>query len=263
MKKNENPNPKSRLNRAPKSRGKFKAKGKKTVGDSKPSEDSGDSSKSSNKGKFSKFKKPFKKKPEVPEREQKFFHVYKPFGMLSQFSKEGEYSTLGDLELDFPRNVYPVGRLDKDSEGLLLLTNDRRMNNSLLDPTNKHEKEYWVQVEGQADQQALNKLKNGPIININGKKHQCLPCKVRRFSLPQWVPDRNPPIRKRANIPTTWLSITIVEGKNRQVRKMTAAVGLPTLRLVRYRIKGINIEKMAVGEINEWNKKDIYRVLFD
>ena len=206
-------------------------------------------------------KKPFKKKPPIPEKELRYYHVYKPYGMLSQFSKEGDHPTLADLELDFAKTIYPVGRLDRDSEGMLIMTNDRNLNTRVLEPTNRHEREYLVQIEGEPNRDALNKLTNGPEIKVGSKMHQCLPCKVKKIKAPTWLPDRNPPIRERANIPTCWLSITLTEGKNRQVRKMTASVGHPTLRLVRYRIEGVNIENMVSGEINEWDKADLYKSL--
>lgn len=206
-------------------------------------------------------KKPFKKKPPIPEKELRYYHIYKPYGMLSQFSQEGDHPTLADLDLDFAKTVYPVGRLDKDSEGMLILTNDRNLNTRLLEPTNRHEREYFVQIEGDPDREALNKLANGPEIKVGSKRHQCLPCEVKKIKAPDWLPERDPPIRERANIPTCWLSITLTEGKNRQVRKMTASVGYPTLRLVRFRMEGAHITDMVSGEINEWEKVDLYRAL--
>ncbi|MGK9368614.1 pseudouridine synthase [Melioribacter sp. Ez-97] len=176
-------------------------------------------------------------------KKYKYYLVYKPYGVLSQFSDDKGRRTLKSL-FPFPKDVYPVGRLDMDSEGLLLLTNDKRINSLLLNPEYCHEREYYAQVEGIPDESALEKLRKG--VMIKGK--QTLPAKVRLIDPPD-LPDRIPPIRKRLNIPTTWLSITLIEGKNRQVRKMTAAVGYPTLRLVRMRIENLRIARMNPGEV--------------
>lgn len=165
----------------------------------------------------------------------RYFLIYKPFGMLSQFTREGDHATLADLDFDFPKDVYPVGRLDADSEGLLLLTNDNFLKTKLLEPRNKHQRTYYVQVEGAATLQACETLRAGVRISINGKMYQTLPARVNLIDEPG-LPDRNPPIRFRKSIPTSWLSITLHEGKNRQVRKMTAAVNFPTLRLARWSI---------------------------
>ncbi len=187
--------------------------------------------------------------------EKRSFLVYKPYGMLSQFTREvAEHTTLADLPFDFPSDVYAVGRLDHDSEGLLLLSNDKTLNNSLLNPKNAHEREYWVQVEGDITDAAIQQLQTGLIININGKQHKTLPAKVTKIATPQ-LPERNPPVRFRANIPTSWISIVLCEGKNRQVRRMTAAVNFPTLRLVRARILSHNIEGMQLGDVCEISLK--------
>ena len=170
---------------------------------------------------------------------------------MSQFTREvAEQATLADLDFEFPSDVYAVGRLDYDSEGLLLLTNDKTLNERLLNPKNAHTREYYVQVEGSATDEAVEMLCNGVEISINGKKHKTLPAIVKKIETPQ-LPDRVPPIRFRATIPTSWLSITLQEGKNRQVRRMTAAVGFPTLRLVRVRIQNYTISSMNAGDICE------------
>ncbi len=169
--------------------------------------------------------------------------------MLSQFSREGNHQTLADLK-SVPRDVYPAGRLDADSEGLLLLTNDGAFIKALLDPSNGHERTYWVQVEGEINKDALEKLANGVEINLKGKRHHTLPAKAARMNEPT-LPLRNPPVRYRASIPTSWISLTLNEGKNRQVRRMTACVGFPTLRLVRWQIDALTIEGMMPGDIIE------------
>jgi len=163
--------------------------------------------------------------------------IYKPYGMLSQFTREvPSHITLADLDYTFESDVYPVGRLDADSEGLLILTNDKTLNNKLLNPKNKSPKTYLIQVEGEPNKEAINQLEGGVNIRIKGKEHKTLPCSVSYLNYDPILPDRNPPIRKRQSIPTTWLSITLIEGKNRQVRRMLAVVNHPVLRLVRSKI---------------------------
>jgi len=181
----------------------------------------------------------------------KYYALYKPFGVLSQFTGEEGEKTLKSIG-DFAKDIYPVGRLDKDSEGLLILSNDKQLVDLLLNPKHQHEKEYFVQVEGVPDDESLKKLTDGVVI----KGYKTLPAKIRRISGPK-LPERIPPIRFRKNIPTSWLSITITEGKNRQVRRMTASVGFPTLRLVRVRICNIHLQNLHVGEIRELSVAEI------
>ena len=161
-----------------------------------------------------------------------------------------------------PADVYPVGRLDHDSEGLLLLTNDTSLNHRLLNPSFAHEREYWVQVDGDIHEKALHELQTGVSITINGAKYRTRPCKATRFTNTPAVPDRDPPIRFRKEIPTSWIKLVLTEGKNRQVRKMTAQTGFPTLRLIRYRIGGITLDGLLPGQLREMNKNDIYTRLF-
>ncbi|MBO0933099.1 pseudouridine synthase [Fibrella aquatilis] len=175
--------------------------------------------------------------------------IYKPFNMLSQFSPEGEKATLADLPYSFRRDVYPVGRLDADSEGLLLLTSDKSVNHRLLNPRFAHARTYYVQVDGAITDEAIHQLADGVTITIDGKPHQTLPAQARRLTEEPDLPPRNPPIRFRANIPTSWIALTLTEGKNRQVRKMTAAVGFPTLRLVRWAIGHLTAANMRPGDV--------------
>jgi len=184
-----------------------------------------------------------------------YYVLNKPYAVLSKFTEKDGRKTLKSL-FNFPKDVYPVGRLDMDSEGLLLLTNDKFLTNYLLNPKNNHEKEYNVQVEGIPTEKSLEKLRNGVI--IEGKK--TLPAKVKIIDDPKFPP-RIPPIRERKTIPTSWISIVIVEGRNRQVRKMTAAVGYPTLRIVRVRIKNIFLGQLKSGEVRELNKNEIEGLL--
>lgn len=176
----------------------------------------------------------------------KYFVVNKPYGVLSQFTDPDGRKTLAGL-FAFPDDVYPIGRLDYDSEGLLLLTNDKALTDKLLHPKQKLEKEYFVQVEGAPTAKALTQLRAGVLI----EKKKTLPAKVKILEDQSPFEERIPPVRFRKSIPTTWLSITIIEGRNRQVRKMTAAVGFPTLRLVRIRIGKIQLGDLRLGEVKE------------
>ena len=168
---------------------------------------------------------------------------YKPYGVLSQFTSPDKRLSLKDFG-PFPKGVYPVGRLDFDSEGLLLLTNDSVVNHRLSDPHFEHEKTYLVQVEGMPTQAALLSFRTG--ILIQGRK--TLPAEVQLLEYPPSLPQRPVPIRVRKTIPTSWLEIRLKEGRNRQVRRMTAAVGLPTLRIVRTRIANLDIGSLSPGE---------------
>jgi 23S rRNA pseudouridine2457 synthase len=176
-----------------------------------------------------------------------YFLVYKPFGVLSQFTTpiEGKLG-LGSL-YDFPKDVYPVGRLDEDSEGLLLLTNDGSANKRLLGQG--IEKTYWVQVEGNISEVDLDPFRKGLTIKVNKEIYQTLPARAQVLAEEPSLPERNPPIRFRASIPTSWIEVVLREGKNRQVRKMTAAIGFPTLRLVRVRFGKLELGKMQPGEV--------------
>ncbi|OCH97257.1 pseudouridine synthase [Legionella jamestowniensis] len=165
----------------------------------------------------------------------------KPFNVLSQFTGEEGDKTLADY-ISMP-NFYAAGRLDKNSEGLLLLTNDGKLQHRLTDPAFRKEKYYWVQVEGVPQDNALLPLRQGLIV----KHTRYLPAKVRLIEEPELWP-RNPPVRFRKNIPTSWLEIILREGKNHQIRKMTAAIGFPTLRLVRHRIANWSLEDLQPGE---------------
>jgi len=191
-----------------------------------------------------------------------YFVAYKPFNVLSQFTSKEDKQTLKKF-FTVPEDVYPVGRLDYDSEGLLLLTNDKQLNYRLLHPSFAHEREYWVQVEGDINESAIQNLESGVTISIDGKGYQTKTCKAGKFSASPILPKRDPPIRFRKNIPTSWIWIKLHEGKNRQVRKMTAQVGFPTLRLVRYRIERITIDKLKPGEMIAMDRESIYGKLFE
>lgn len=183
-----------------------------------------------------------------------FYAFNKPFAVLSQFSSDGsDKRTLA--EFGFPSGVYPIGRLDFDSEGLLLLSNDGSLNKRLLDPKNAHARTYLVQVENIPNEDALEKLRYGVL--IEGRK--TLPAAVRLLESTPDLPPRPVPIRFRKNIPTRWIELTITEGKNRQVRKMTAAVGHPTLRLVRIAIGDLSLFdlQLSPGEKKELSLREL------
>ena len=173
----------------------------------------------------------------------KYFALYKPYGVLSQFTGGDGKKTLAGL-YNFPENVYPVGRLDMDSEGLLLLTDDKSLTEYLLNPENRHEREYYVEVEGIPTEEELRKLESGVI--IEGK--MTLPAKAKLLTNIK-IEARESPIRFRKNVPDCWISLTLIEGRNRQVRKMTAGIWHPTLRLIRVRIKNILLGEMKPGEV--------------
>jgi len=198
----------------------------------------------------------------------------KPFGVLSQFTDDGSANrTL--TEFGFPKNVYPIGRLDADSEGLLLLSDEPAWNEKLLHPRHAHEREYWAQVEKIPTQESLKKLGKG--ILIQGRK--ALPCRAwilepqpvladgHHFDLSALedarpiISPRNPPIRFRKNIPDCWIGLELVEGKNRQVRRMTAAIGHPTLRLMRVRIGNFWLGDLPTGKWKILNEQE--RALID
>lgn len=191
----------------------------------------------------------------------RYFLIYKPYLVLSQFSAVDGKKTLADF-FDVPKDVYPVGRLDFDSEGLLLLTNDSSLNHRLLDPRFAHEREYWVQVDGAITDAAIVTLQKTVAINVDGKVYNTRPCRAEIFAATPPVPDRNPPIRFRKEIPAPWIRLILTEGKNRQVRKMTAKVGFPTLRLIRYRIEQLSLDSMQPGDMIELNQSTVYQQLF-
>ena len=181
--------------------------------------------------------------------------------VLSQFTSADGKQCLKDF-FTVKKNVYPVGRLDYDSEGLLILTNDASLNHKLLHPGFSHRRTYLAQVEGAITNAALNALQQGVLITINGKPYRTAPCSIDILSKEPEVPQRNPPIRYRKNIPVSWVSITLTEGKNRQVRRMFAGVGFPVLRLIRYAVENITLGNMQPGDIKTLSFNTINRQLF-
>lgn len=186
----------------------------------------------------------------------KYYVFNKPYGVLSQFTKEiPTHVTLADF-MDIPSHIYPVGRLDKDSEGLLLLTDDNQLKNKLLQPDNKNYKSYLVQVDNKITPEAIKQLETGVTIKHKGKTYTTLPSNVKTIDAPDITP-RVPPIRYRKDIPTSWVEMTIYEGKNRQIRKMCAAVGFPVLRLIRHKIKGLTFYDVATGTYRVLTSEEI------
>ena len=183
---------------------------------------------------------------------KRYILFYKPYAVLSQFSSEPGKQTLKDF-LSLPKDIYPVGRLDYDSEGLLLLTNDNVIKNKLTDPKFEHPKTYLAQVERIPDEEALQQLRTGVV--IEGTKTK--PAEIELLSEEPILPPRSIPIRFRKNVPTAWVKVVLHEGRNRQVRKMTAAVGHPTLRLMRIKIGGLEIENLRPGEWKEITRRQI------
>ncbi|MGC9386461.1 MAG: rRNA large subunit pseudouridine synthase E [Hydrogenovibrio sp.] len=170
----------------------------------------------------------------------------KPFNVLCQFTDEPQYKGQRETLADYIQRpgFYAAGRLDRDSEGLLLLTDDGKLQHQMADPSHKQPKTYLVQVEGELTKQAIQQLQQG----VELKDGLTQPATAKKIREPKWLWSRNPPIRERKNIPTSWLELTITEGKNRQVRRMTAAVGFPTLRLIRTRIGDYQLNNLQPGE---------------
>jgi len=171
------------------------------------------------------------------------FLFNKPFDVLCQFTDDQNRATLADYIKQ--KNVYAAGRLDRDSEGLLILTDDGKLQHKITDPKNKMQKTYWVQVEGDISKTAIKQLQKG----ITLKDGLTKPAKAKKISEPDNLWPRTPPIRERKNIPTSWIELTITEGRNRQVRRMTAATGFPTLRLIRYSTGNWTITNIYSGAI--------------
>jgi len=182
-----------------------------------------------------------------------YYSFNKPYGVLSQFSDEDGHQGLGHF-LDLPKDVYPVGRLDHDSEGLLLLTNDNRLKTRLLDPKKGHPRTYHIQVEGQITEKDVARLVIPMDINFKGKIHSCVATKAQLIENPD-IEERVPPVRFRKEIPTSWISITLTQGKNRQVRRMTAHIGFPTLRLIRVGFDTVTLGDLKPGEYKQLSER--------
>lgn len=179
--------------------------------------------------------------------------LHKPYGVLSQFTVEpgSRWRTLADFDL--PKRVYALGRLDADSEGLLLLSDEPGLNTQLLDPKHAHRREYWAQVERIPTPETIARLERG---GIDLREFRTLPCRARLLDPAPDIPPRDPPVRVRKTVPDAWLALELVEGKNRQVRRMTAAVGHPTLRLIRVRVGEFRLADLAPGRWRELTSEE-------
>ncbi len=193
-----------------------------------------------------------------------YYLVNKPFGYETRFTGDKHLNLSHLLEennLSISKDVYPVGRLDKDSEGLLILTNDKVLHTQLLDPKFGHKRSYWVQVDGQINEKATQLLRNGVEIRINKKAYFTKKAFVEIINEPEAIWKRKPPVRFRKTVPDSWINITLTEGKNRQVRRMTAKVGFPTLRLIRNAIEKVEVTGLELGKIIAVDKLEMYQKL--
>ncbi|MEZ4915511.1 MAG: pseudouridine synthase [Chitinophagales bacterium] len=191
----------------------------------------------------------------------KYYIFYKPYNVLSQFTKEDGSESIADYFFLDEKDVYPVGRLDKDSEGMLLLTNDKSLNKILLNPKSEKTKTYIAQVEGIFTKEAIKKLRKGVEITVDKVNYKTLPAYAEKINEPLNLPERFPPVRYRKDIPTSWVEIEIMEGKNRQVRKMLAKVGFPVLRLIRTQIEDLKMDNIQPGDILELSRDVLYKKL--
>lgn len=191
----------------------------------------------------------------------RYFIIYKPYGVLSQFSPNEGKLGLGSI-YQFPKDVYPVGRLDEDSEGLLLLTNDPKLNKLILAPTvGKKSKTYWCEVEGIPSQKSLMMLRHGVSLNIKGRRFVTSPALAKILEPKPTLPPRHYPVNYSKASEHSWIEITITQGKNRQVRKMTAAIGHPTLRLIRIAIENLRLPSFEPGLVHEKSQEEVYHLL--
>ena len=190
-----------------------------------------------------------------------YYLIYKPYQVLSQFTSSDGKLCLKDI-LNVSKDVYPVGRLDYDSEGLLLLTNDTSINHQLLHPKFAHARTYWVQVDGAISSDAIEALSKGVTISVDGKTYETKKAVLKILPDSLLVPERNPPIRVRKSIPTSWVSIQLTEGKNRQVRKMFASVGFPVVRLIRSQIGQFSIAQMQPCDCLSLSFEEVQNALF-
>jgi len=188
-----------------------------------------------------------------------YYIIYKPYKMISQFTSSHKKKCLDSLEFTFPKDVYPLGRLDENSEGLLILTNDKKLNYKLLNPEFEHKRIYLVQLQGIITSQALKQMEQGVTIALDAGPYTTKPCKAKQVKKPEILAPRGHPVSER--LPTSWIELTLTEGKFHQVRKMTAGVGFPCLRLIRIAIEELRLENMQPGEVREVKRDAIYKKL--
>jgi 23S rRNA pseudouridine2457 synthase len=190
----------------------------------------------------------------------KYYIIYKPYKFISQFtSSHKKKKCLGDMGFHFPKDVYPLGRLDENSEGLLILTNDKSLNHKLLNPEFEHKRIYIAQLQGMITSEAIKHLENGVAIAQKEGEYFTKPCKAKIIKQPENLPPRGHPISER--LPTSWIELTLTEGKFHQVRKMTAVAGFPCLRLIRIAIEDIRLENMQPLEVREMKRDAVYKRL--
>ena len=189
----------------------------------------------------------------------RYFIIYKPYKMLSQFVRIPKKKVLGDLDYNFPEGTNALGRLDENSEGLLILSTDKQLTGLLLNPENLHQRIYWVQVHGKVSTETLQKLEAGISIRMHKEDYLTKPCKARIIDTPGNLAPRGHPVREDKI--TTWIELILIEGKFHQIRKMTAAVGHQTMRLIRVAIEDLLIEDMKPGEARELVREEIYSKL--
>ena len=195
----------------------------------------------------------------MSKRKKLYYLIYKPYGVLTQFTPEHGKRSLADI-VKVPKDVYPVGRLDENSEGLLILSNDGAFKHHLLHPQFEHKRTYWAQLDGEITVQAIEKLQAGVTIRVNKEDYSTLPAEVEKIKAPV-LPERPTRVDFNQSRGDSWIAITLHEGKNRQVRKMTAAVGYPTVRLVRVSIENLSLGKLQPGDQIEFSANSIKRKL--
>jgi 23S rRNA pseudouridine2457 synthase len=188
-----------------------------------------------------------------------YYIIYKPYKMLSQFTSEHKKKCLSDLGFTFSKDVYSVGRLDENSEGLLILTNDKALNHRLLKPEFEHKRIYLVQLQGIITDAAIKEIESGITIALDAGPYVTKPCKVKKVKKPENLAPRAHPVNE--TLPTSWIELTLTEGKYHQVRKMTAGAGFPCVRLIRIAIEDIRLENMQPFDVRELKRDSIYKRL--
>ncbi len=188
-----------------------------------------------------------------------YYIIYKPYKMISQFTSSHKKKCLDQLDFNFQKDVYPVGRLDENSEGLLILTNDKSLNHKLLKPEFEHKRVYLVQLQGIITAAAIQEIEKGITIALDAGPYLTKPCNAKIVKKPANLPPRAHPISE--TLPTSWIELTLTEGKYHQVRKMTAGAGFPCLRLIRIAIEELRLEQMKPGEVRELKKDALYKKL--
>jgi 23S rRNA pseudouridine2457 synthase len=188
-----------------------------------------------------------------------YYIIYKPYKIISQFTSSHKKKCLDTLNFAFQKDVYPVGRLDENSEGLLILTNDKSLNYKLLTPEFEHKRIYLVQLQGIVTTEALKQIETGITIALDAGPYTTKPCKVKQVKKPENLPPRAHPVSEL--LPTSWIELTLTEGKYHQVRKMTAGAGFPCIRLIRIAIEDIRLENMQPGDVRELKRDAVYKKL--